>query len=151
MNFISKIIDRMVGYLTNKKVQDRLWGKIKWEKHGLVERNEYIHPTSIIPKSATSEFPQDSCTVRITSAKNNRFTLYIYSKEKTRSWNNGTSHYTYISEALKIAVDCKNMLHPKYAFTGSLPSDYNAEDLAMTLNTVIETLYGNERIKAQQS
>ena len=117
--------------------------KIRWEANGLVKSNPRIDKNKIFVKCSTSHFPADSISVRINSMKNKRFTVYFYSEEKTRSWNNGRQHYNYIGQALKVYCDHSMMHHPKpiYSFTGQMPHGLTPDELAFTLNYIGYILY----------
>ena len=119
--------------------------KIKWESNSMVKSNSRIDKNKIFDKCSTSEFPSDSISVRINSMKNKRFTVYFYSKTKTRSWNNGQQHYSYVPQALKVYCDHSMMHHPSkpvYNFTGQMPHGLTPDEVAFALNYVGDTLYG---------
>jgi hypothetical protein len=119
--------------------------KIKWESNSMVKSNSRIDKNKIFDKCSTSEFPSDSISVRINSMKNKRFTVYFYSKTKTRSWNNGQQHYSYVPQALKVYCDHSMMHHPSkpiYSFTGQMPHGLTPDEVAFALNYVGDTLYG---------
>ena len=121
--------------------------KIHWEANGLVKSNPRIDKNKIFGKCSTSEFPADSISVRINSMRNKRFTVYFYSESKTRSWNNGQQHYTYIGQALKVYCDHSMMQHPKpiYSFTGQMPHGLTPDEVAFALNHIGDILYGNDQ------
>ena len=120
--------------------------KIHWESNGLVKSNPRIDKNKIFGKCSTSEFPSDSISVRINSMKNKRFTVYFYSEAKTRSWNNGQQHYSYIDQALKVYCDHSMMHHPNpiYSFTGQMPHGLTPDEVAFALNHIGDILYGEE-------
>ncbi len=118
--------------------------KIKWESNSMVKSNSRIDKNKIFDKCSTSEFPSDSISVRINSMKNKRFTVYFYAEEKTRSWGNGQTHYSYVPQALKVYCDHSMMHHPKpiYSFTGQMPHGLTPDEVAFALNHVGDILYG---------
>ena len=120
--------------------------KIKWESNSMVKSNPRIDKNKIFEKCSTSEFPSDSISVRINSMKNKRFTVYFYSEAKTRSWNNGQQHYSYIGQALKVYCDHSMMRHPKpiYSFTGQMPHGLTPDEVAFALNHIGDILYGEQ-------
>ena len=120
--------------------------KIHWEANGLVKSNPRIDKNKIFGKCSTSEFPADSISVRVNSMKDKRFTVYFYSKTKTRSWNNGQQHYSYIDQALKVYCDHSMMRHPKpiYSFTGQMPHGLTPDEVAFALNHIGDILYGEQ-------
>ena len=120
--------------------------KIHWESNGLVKSNPRIDKNKIFGKCSTSEFPSDSISVRVNSMKNKRFTVYFYSESKTRSWNNGQQHYSYIDQALKVYCDHSMMRHPKpiYSFTGQMPHGLTPDEVAFALNHIGDILYGEQ-------
>ena len=121
--------------------------KIHWETNGLVKSNPRIDKNKIFGKCSTSEFPADSISVRINSMKDKRFTVYFYGKSRTRSWNNGQQHYSYIGEALKVYCDHSMIKHPDirkpiYSFTGQMPWGMTPDEVAFALNHIGDILYG---------
>ena len=112
----------------------------------MVKSNPRIDKNKIFEKCSTSEFPSDSISVRINSMKNKRFTVYFYSEAKTRSWNNGQQHYSYIGQALKVYCDHSMMRHPKpiYSFTGQMPHGLTPDEVAFALNHIGDILYGEQ-------
>jgi hypothetical protein len=120
--------------------------KINWESNSMVKSNPRIDKNKIFGKCSTSHFPADSISVRINSMKNKRFTVYFYSKTKTRSWNNGQQHYSYIDQALKVYCD-HSMIHytkPIYSFTGQMPHGLTPDEVAFALNHIGDILYGEK-------
>ena len=120
--------------------------KINWESNSMVKSNSRIDKSKIFDKCSTSEFPSGSISVRINSMKNKRFTVYFYSEAKTRSWNNGQQHYSYIDQALKVYCDHSMMRHPKpiYSFTGQMPHGLTPDEVAFALNHIGDILYGEQ-------
>jgi len=118
--------------------------KIHWEANGMVKSNPRIDKNKIFGKCSTSEFPAESISVRINSMKDKRFTVYFYGEAKTRSWNNGQQHYTYINQSLKVYCDHSMMRHPKpiYSFTGQMPHGLTPDEVAFALNHIGDILYG---------
>ncbi len=123
--------------------------KINWESNSMVKSNSRIDKNKIFEKCSTSEFPSDSISVRINSMKNKRFTVYFYSEAKTRSWNNGQQHYSYIGQALKVYCDHSMIQHPDigkpmYSFTGQMPWGMTPDEVAFALNHIGDILYGEQ-------
>jgi hypothetical protein len=145
-----------------REVMDRILPKLKWEKHGAVRDNPNIKSDAIIDKTSTDKFPADSITVRVTSAKNKRFTVYLHGEKKERTftnYNGKKTSYFYTTEKLKISVDCNpqrgsigyraGSLTPRntrvsYSYTGDLPDYLDQYDVAAACDYITDNLFGEE-------
>lgn len=145
-----------------REVMDRLLPKLKWEKHGVVRGNPNIKSGDIIDKTSTDKFPADSITVRVTSAKNKRFTVYLHGEKKERTftnYNGKKTRYFYTTEKLKVSVDCnpqrgniKQMagnltprnIRASYSYTGDLPDYLDQYDVAAACDYIKDKLFREE-------
>lgn len=136
---------RQIKTEIDRDLYDKIVPKINWEKHGVVNSNPRIDKNKIIAKSQTSDFPAESITVRVTSAKNKRFTAYFAGKRVTRQFG-GNQSYTYIAQWLKVPVDCslKHCDKPIWHFTGEMPHDTTPEEAAYALGYIEDVLYGEQ-------
>ena len=146
-----------------REVMSRILPKLKWEKHGAVRGNPNIKSDAIIDKTTTDKFPADSITVRVTSEKNKRFTVYLHGEKKERTftnYNGKKTSYFYTTEKLKISVDC-NPQSPKragyglgrvgsltprntrvsYSYTGDLPDYLDQYDVAAACDYITDNLF----------
>ena len=142
-----------------REVMSRILPKLKWEKHGAVRGNPNIKSDDIIDKTSTDKFPADSITVRVTSAKNKRFTVYLHGEKKERTftnYNGKKTSYFYTTEKLKISVDCDpqrgsigyraGSLTPRntrvsYSYTGDLPDYLDQYDVAAACDYITDNLF----------
>jgi len=143
-----------------RDVMSRILPKLKWEKHGAVRGNSNIKRDAIIEKTSTDKFPADSITVRVTSAKNKRFTVYFHGEKKERTftnYNGKKTSYFYTTEKLKISVNCNpqrgsnraGSLTPRktrvsYSYTGDLPDYLDQYDVAAACDYITDNLFGEE-------
>ena len=134
-----------------REVMSRILPKLKWEKHGAVRGNPNIKSDDIIDKTSTDKFPADSITVRVTSAKNKRFTVYLHGEKKERTftdYNGKKTSYFYTTETLKIKVDCnpQHKLSRKvsYSYYGDLPDYVDQYDVAAACDYITDNLFGEE-------
>lgn len=155
---------RQIKKELQRDVMSRIIPKIKWERHGAVRCNPNIKSDAIIDKTSTDKFPADSITVRVTSAKNKRFTVYLHGEKKERTftnYNGKKTSYFYTTEKLKISVDCNpqrgsigyraGSLTPRntrvsYSYTGDLPDYLDQYDVAAACDYITDNLFGEENV-----
>ncbi len=135
---------RQIKTEIDRDLYDKIVPKINWEKHGVVNSNPRIDKNKIIAKSQTSDFPAESITVRVTSAKNKRFTVYFAGKRVTKQWGNYPSRTT--TQWLKVPVDCslKHCDKTIWHFTGEMPHGTTPEEAAYALGYIEDVLYGEQ-------
>jgi hypothetical protein len=130
-----------------REVMSRILPKLKWERHGVVRGNPSIKSDAIIEKTSTDKFPADSITVRVTSAKNKKFGVYLHGEKKERTftnYNGKKTRYFYTTEKLKISVNCNPKTRASYSYTGDLPDYLDQYDVAAACDYIKDKLFGEE-------
>tara|TARA_B100000287_G_C20601728_1_gene768364 strand:- start:434 stop:883 length:450 start_codon:yes stop_codon:yes gene_type:complete len=136
---------QILNQLNREILAPRVLPKMRYERHGALLSK--VDPSKIIGKTSTDQFPIDAITIRVTSAKNKRFTAYFRGKEKVHQWTDYKGFKrksVYPDGILKIAVDCSANI-TRYSFTGDMSCDsFTPEDKVFALRYVEDILYGQD-------